>query len=548
MKAPVADTFGIHWSRLATGVVALICGALIAATILLIAQTYRYGTEHDIDRFIARNGHAVFWDGICAMVSREKFGMGRHVCSPKAMAIQQQAGLYYDQQTLDRIGKTLPELIHDTEFLNAAIDQVFAIDGGQQDNNVRPLGWGADVGYADYMELSFFLFGKRLQSLNKTYFLILALSTVLISIQFRSRPFVLFTVFSFIYALKTFINIENLDYWSIDTTTNPRFLTTLAILPFLHILFLLVHRYALTTGAIFLILPQAILMAFVMNLRTTAYWTIIVIAILSALLAVIWFMRRENRPPLAIALARFWPAYISGAALAAMLAFIFIAEDPWLAIAGNMRTHTFWGSSYYALQMHPDWKRKYAEQHQGTSGDGPAVVALHDYMDRNKLRQRDNPEAYRPDGGLKLDYRERYLGGAFFDFFRNDPGYVIEVFAYNNPVGAWQVVTPFTKQVWRAADWKLLVAGFLTTVAVLIRIWQNRERPGELVLGGTLLFIAACLSAGPNIATVIIHSSITDTALMATTASLSLALIPFFLAGGFWGIRTKTINAVPIQR
>src|SRR4051812_35271922 len=87
--------------------------ALVCAIAIVVAMLFRFGTDRAHDKTIVFHG-AHFLVAVCAVLSHEKYGSGRYVCTGAAHRDMQAAGLDYEEATLARIRKTLPELGKDT--------------------------------------------------------------------------------------------------------------------------------------------------------------------------------------------------------------------------------------------------------------------------------------------------------------------------------------------------------------------------------------------------------------------------------------------------
>jgi len=197
--APAAAKANADDYRKRLGAVAGGClsALLIAAIIAMIGTSFRYGIDRGSHAKLTLTGSGQFVSAVCAILAQHKYHTGRYVCAGSAYREMQDAGLWYDDATVTRIGKTLPQWLADTAFLNGAIDKVFAEPRLASDGGVRAFGWGGDAGYMDFVEFAFSLFGHRIVALYYGYFLLLLISTALFCIQFWRNYLALFAVLAF---------------------------------------------------------------------------------------------------------------------------------------------------------------------------------------------------------------------------------------------------------------------------------------------------------------------------------------------------------------
>ncbi len=508
---------GADWVRI------LLNAGLIAIAVFLILLSFRFGVDRGHIDIVPVGGHGHFWTGICGVLSVKKFNTGRYLCIAGALTRMKDAGLYYTDDVLKREKRALLDILKDKNYLNQRLKTVFSKPGNEPAGGIAmQLGWGSDAGHMDYIDLSFSLFGEKVESLYFTYFLLLTISSLLFIGTFYNSTHILSLLVFFHFILFSFLSHDLLYAFGIATITNPRFLTTLALIPMMHVAFLMIQRAPLNTGNITMLLPQAALIIFTADVRSTAYWTIIALVIFALLFAAILFRQGSSFKQ---AVSAIWPT-ISVLVIAAIgFQIISWSTDSRLSEGGFVRHHAFWTSTYYSLQHHPDWKKKYAGQHLNTSGDGPAMVALGQYVDRNKLKSTNrNKEAFRADGAMKASYMEKYLRGAYLDFVFKDPVYVAEVFFIYNSKQLYSFLTTLWRPIFSGLGSKfwLMCAAVVLLVAIDLRRQNKSIVPIITGIGAVLLFTG--LSGAPNWATVIIGDSMADPTIFGSLAALSVAL------------------------
>ena len=520
----------------------LLSAVLIGATVFLFVQAFRFGTERDHDRqMMVHGGH--FVNAVCAVLSYKKYGAGEYVCTHSAWRDMQVYGLSYEPQTLERFGKTWTQLGQDTAFVNSALKALFSqprlVDSGDAD----AIGWGMDGGYQDFVRLSFDLFGTRLESLYLTFFLLLAIATCTMSIQFFRQHFALLCILLFYYVLVFFL--PYLDSFEVYLVTDARFLSMLAILPVFHIAFLIAYRISASRQAVVLAIPQAILIATVTGYRATAYWTVIFLAAYCLAISFRPLLRKDYRA-LVTALVRCWPAALVFSCLAIALVVTTAETDKRLHQTGGMRGHAFWQPMYYNLQFHPDWGKKYSAKHGGTTGDETTTVAVKSYLERHPeaVTSQDYRRGSKEAGLTQVAY-EKFTRAAFLEFARNDLRYMAEL-KYYNAVTLLHIVTDFLRRIVMAIHWQLLVLGACVAVVLCCQVNRNKENSrGFLSCAGIL--IGCCVTAAfPTWATVTTSYAAVDTAILAGIAFLASAVAACGLLGAV--LIRKAARASPTPR
>lgn len=495
---------------------------LIGLILFLLLLGLHFGISRGYHSMIAKNGHASFWDALCAIHSMERYGAGRYACDTVAMRQVVAAGLYYDDDTLRRYGNSLNVMLRDSAYLDGALAALSNMPNLPSQNSIRGLGWGADAGYLDFLDLSFSLFGKQVSSMYFTYFLLILASTVLFMLAHYRHLLALFCLFALHFGLYRFITVDYfMQAWGVEFVTNPRFVTTFCLIPFLHAAFLIIYRQPISAKTLALLLPQLALMCFAANARSTAYWTIIVMAMLILVLVLwAWFRRRAVRDAVFSA----WPAVMAIVVFAAGAILHASAIDPRVKAQGYTNHHSIWTALYYSIQVHPDWKWKYRAQFQNAEGDGVAHFALNSYVTRNNLGIAANPDAYTAEGGLRPDRIDRYLSRAFMEFFWNDPGYVIELFVYYNGYYTLRALRTFVVNLSKLIDWKVYALLFVIAAALLGEIRRGEETFERVLAAAMVLPAFAVLAAGPSWATVVITDSMADPALLSGVAMFVLIM------------------------
>jgi hypothetical protein len=144
-----------------------------------------------------------------------------------------------------------------------------------------------DVGYADFYNVAFRIFGYSSRSTHYLYMGVLALSFgFFILVYWReSVPIGVLTLgitALFLTTTTSLVGIPNLPSMAAN-----RFLSTLALVPLLHLVIAILERRPLRTGEMFVIALQSALLLFASWARSSAHWTIIAALLLSLIVAFI---------------------------------------------------------------------------------------------------------------------------------------------------------------------------------------------------------------------------------------------------------------------
>src|SRR5207344_2208913 len=96
-------------------------------------------------------------------------------------------GLTGDPDILVPLGVQFPSNLRDPRLINSAIEKAARFKWPfNPDEAVRGSG-GDDLGFVDYVRLSFLMFGHKIQSLYYTYFVIFGISAAVFLYAFRAR-------------------------------------------------------------------------------------------------------------------------------------------------------------------------------------------------------------------------------------------------------------------------------------------------------------------------------------------------------------------------
>jgi len=226
-------------------------------------------------------------------------------------------------------------------------------------------------GLVDYYSLSFLLFGYQFQSLLYFYFLLLAIQSLIFFVQFRDADHISAMLILFLVAHYMTLTALRFPGSQLDAPNNYRFLPVLAILPMLHICLLSLYQRKVNTPVVMGAVAQALLLAFIIHSRSTAYWVLVPFACVAAWPLYLQARTRKSQvleitsaPPaphwiLHSFTTSWWPVLLVFAMVFSMgsfyrsqLAAVYL-EDP------NAAAHPFWHNVFMGLALQPDIRLEY---------------------------------------------------------------------------------------------------------------------------------------------------------------------------------------------
>lgn len=510
---------------------------MIALAVFFFAASFDKGIERNYHRVISVHASGPFVFSVVSIISDWKFGVGDYVIYLGALEAVDSTGLTFDDATLKRLDIKYPDYLRDPNFINGALEKLFSLpfDAAPERTRTPPyegimgLGWDKDMGYADFVKLSFVLFGTKLQSLYYTYFLLLGLSALLFVIAHAYSPVHLFVPAGFMVLVYSIISLDGFgDPFQWDTVFNPRFMTTLATLPFFHIVISMIRHTPMHWFGLVVLLGQAIVLAFAIHVRTTTAWTVIAVFALVAisLFIVRWRSEAGFQGRSGWSGSPLLPAGLVVGVIATSLLYVKAAGHPSIEAKGFSTRHSIWTSVNYGLQNHPDWAEKYGSKYGNPTGDGVTNAIFYDYLERHPL-----PEgtALLSERGVNPQLWDNYLRRAFFEFLRRDPGYVAELYLIHNPRAVFTTIDWFISHLVKnfpALSWLALFAATIGLAFYLARGGPLCDMAKLNALAGLGLIV----STVPSWFVLVIFSSLVDPFFM--TALVMLFGVTLVVATG----------------
>ena len=170
---------------------------------------------------------------------------------------------------------------------------------------------------------------------------------------------------------------------------------------------------------------------------------------------------------------------------------------------GEISRHVFWHAVFYQLQFHPRWNKKYAQSYDFATFDELPRVAARKYLLRHPPPHPEEVYLTQDRQYLRIAPSETYLRKAYFEFFANDPRFVLESLLIYNPVGMAIVLAGYLSSLDRATVLELLSASvwlFILAGLLVADIDQRRlfKRGALLATGGFFASLLPILLTVPN--------------------------------------------------
>ena len=427
------------------------------------------------------------------------------------------AGLTGEPAALAALGSTFPKNLRDRSLIEAAIAKAAKFEAPYNPEQELSGSSGEDVGLVDYVRLAFRLFGNNLPAFFWTYIALVSVSLAAALVAFRRMPGLLTVFVLYALALPVLFTSDLFDFANVGVL-DPRFLSTLSIIPAAHIALTVLAWPRPSVEQIALVLLQSAILIFGYWIRTSALWTVLGLSLFAALLVGQALWQRRS-----LQLARNWPLAILGVLMVAHLVYVAHALHPVYQQANERPHHALWHAFIYALAGHPDWGKKYAAQY-GVGGDTVPENVAKAYVLAHPPEDPDAVYLTKDRTYLRIGVTERYKRKAFLEFFANDPKFVLEAFFIYNVKRCNKAFIEYlsTLKAVPVAGWVLLAIALMmiATLLALDRREQLRALQGVLIVfGGFLFSILPIMITAPSL------QVMADQFLMLTVSVLGWAVV-----------------------
>ena len=244
-----------------------------------------------------------------------------------------------------------------------------------------------ELGFADYIYLSFRLFGDRISSLYYFFYLIVAATCLVYILQFRNSPFLLFVLVIFLGELYFLENYARSYGMQMQTVFNSRLFSGLSLMPVLHVLFLQWQRQPPRAFSVAGVIVQSLIFGFVLSCRTEAIWQVAmaVAVVCGSGILLVLPLRSRKRSDLVSKLVPLWPALAFLIVVSAYSAVISLNADGRYAL--EPKAHIVWHEILMGLlSTSPELRRDYLPDENLTYSDNIVYMAVdHDLKARDDV-------------------------------------------------------------------------------------------------------------------------------------------------------------------
>jgi hypothetical protein len=463
--------------------------AVIAACLLAsLLAAFGIGVERHLHASFADQSYGRVQFAVGSAITSMKYGYrGYTIAEPVRKALEQ-AGLTGDPVVLKNLAVQFPDNLRDPALINRAIEKAAELRADPAQSVQQFGNGGEDMGLVDFARISFALFGFRVESFYYFYFLVLAISFGCAAAAFREQPGVLASFVALALALPPLFASSILDF-DVDGILDPRFLSTLAVVPAMHLALAALTRQPRTRLFISLAACQACILVFAYWTRSSALWAVLALFALAAPLAIGPGARRREY------LRTLWPV---GLLLALMGAHVVYAAISLHGIyrTGNERPyHALWHAVVSGLQVHPEWKAKYGARFEHAEFDEVSGAVAREYLRRHPPKNPDAVYLTADRKHLRIGAAESATRKAFFDFFISDPVFVLETFFIYNASQTFKALSHHLSSLTRV-PWQAALPGALIAAALALHLAMDRGRLVAFALCSVLLTAAFAASLG----------------------------------------------------
>ena len=472
---------------------------------------------------------------IAAALSDEAYGLRGYAYYEPVEAALQKAGLTDDPVILNKRGTHYPDNLRDPNLINGAIR-----DAARLQITIPPLerqlpeyyvraAPGEDLGIVDLVKLSFKLFGQRIESVYRFFCAVFLASMLLFWLGFRNyleglKVLCCVCVASTaIFASPLFTLAYSSDSTSWMTVIDPRVLTLLGFVPLLHLLAATIRPASTGLRQSLLITAQAAILFLVVQIRASAYWMLIALAVITLVA-----LRRMSFAQIVGPARISRPLFLVAAVFLIGSLYMVARMHPLYTSGYYLPRHAFWHDVYYGLQSNPDWAPKFGPSHMiggvPASGDAQPVAGLYRYLATHPSHP--GITLHDATGSLTWGAIEHYLYYAFWDLVIQHPRFALKTYFVSKPAQLacyiWAMTRTFTtgvpKIIW------IFFFGIVVSFGISVAQLEKGQWKSIFRLVG-LLALCVPVSTIPNIATVVSPPVMFDTIFMVVLVSLLLAIL-----------------------
>jgi hypothetical protein len=427
-SAAVARFLSLAWCATLIGLMA--SGSFSSARI----GTMTWGPEHDI------------WSATIA-ISQINFGL-----SGKLGFKEVEQAIANEVISTKNVWRIMDEktqsLLRDPEAVMRGLKAAAAVH--IQDISVPPTNqgyltnWCEDLGYADFYNIAFRLFGFSAFSTHWLYVSIISSSFILFTITFFRENLAIASLTLGVSAL--FLASSSIFSELMPSFAANRFLSTLALIPLLHLIHTILRVGPLRWAEIGVLIGQILIVSFAISARSSAQWCLF--ALVFSSVAVVLMRSRTGVPRLNGQDIRRFAARLAATPCvgrigtsAAIVLVVTVGVDVVRNLQfdaryfrdDNLPRHLFWHSAYLGLYLNPEWPafKPYPDVPNG--GDFMGFKVFEHRMSEWELPFASTHHQLYWDHYYRARVYERVIRNEYIKFVLKNPIYVIELFAYYKP-------------------------------------------------------------------------------------------------------------------
>jgi hypothetical protein len=415
-------------------VIALSCFCICAA---LFGRMVEVGIQRGMDGKMYEAAEDAA-HALAIAISDMRFGLHRGYVGYRAIFdTLERGGITARRDLIEALGTTYPNQLADRALLNRALQSAWntrvPADVGFADRSMLSMD-AADLGLVDYYKLAFRLFGVRVESAFYLYFTLLGISiAAFILAHWRSRSALAVPVL-FLVAGNAVLGMEIFDHVNVHTVSNPRFLSTVGLLPGLHFVALMLEQRRATVFQIGLACLQAVIFEFSLSARASLIWLVLLIAVIAAFQVAIIFALRtadaDRMPARTMAqsvestASRLWPALVLIVGVFAYQTALSAKMHPSYRLADFLPHHLRYHNAFIGLSVAPDWDERFGARYYHATNDQLGFLAAGLYLFNNY----DVPESYfesNLSGRHKMALDDQMIRKAYLRFIWQHPLFTI---------------------------------------------------------------------------------------------------------------------------
>jgi hypothetical protein len=381
-----------------------------------------------------------------------------------------------------------------------------------------------DQGMIDFTRGAFQLFGIDVTSLYYFFFLLVSGSALLfVWSHWRSYPacVLLFACVCAIYAFMPSVVYTDPQLLSVG---NPRFLSTVAIIPLFHILLFLVRPgFSVRWQDLMALIGQTALLAFAYAIRNSTIWMTATLGLVFAVLIArpaLQAWRTRSLTLRAETMTRCAVVMVFVATLFGISGFrsIYLTSP----CGASLNSHVMWHNIFFGLSFNPEWRARFGADYDYADGDDLSFVAAKKYAVAHHLPYQTEPSIWvnNPETQSIMDepmpfgswqVYEKVMRAAVIEFALRNPGFTLKTFFIYKPARFFNRLENTISLMWNdLTPLKTAVAAFML---VLLAGLQGRRHEADAVsypLTAVLVTASFIMSAAPSFVAYPASSLISD--------------------------------------